>query len=345
MENVNDEMMMLENLLDFLHKEVPEHAKELDDAVEALSEVLERTHAVLAKKVITLMEAGDSKSDEYYNRAKELRRIKQVVDQSYEKSLSIERTEAYDEPITVEKVVGVPSIRAKQSKPKSTKGTRVNYNNYRVDETKEYSIYVDFLNTRPSGFKLEGTRYDVREWYSMTVKVCEILYERDKKMFHEIVRGYSIKGRKKAYIAFEGDSIAKTILKPKKVLNTDIIVEQVLNANQHRDIIAKLLEKFKISKANFKIYLRTDTKELHQNNSVQPIEEQKKIIQARNPDDYRFAKETVNHNPEPERKSLNERIGTPSHVSYLKMSEGDTRRHKARCKEYDKKKVTIQNPL
>lgn len=179
----------------------------------------------------------------------------------------------------------------------------------------------------------------------MTVKVCEILYERDKKMFHEIVRGYSIKGRKKAYIAFEGDSIAKTILKPKKVLNTDIIVEQVLNANQHRDIIAKLLEKFKISKANFKIYLRTDTKELHQNNSVQPIEEQKKIIQARNPDDYRFAKETVNHNPEPERKSLNERIGTPSHVSYLKMSEGDTRRHKARCKEYDKKKVTIQNPL
>lgn len=31
-------------------------------------------------------------------------------------------------------------------------------------------------------------------------------------------------------------------------------------------------------------------------------------------------------------------MGTPSHIGYLKMKEGDVRRHRSRCAEYDKKK-------
>lgn len=40
-------------------------------------------------------------------------------------------------------------------------------------------------------------------------------------------------------------------------------------------------------------------------------------------------------------------MGTPSHVGYLKMKEGDKRRHRARCAEYDSKKkvcMCVQSP-
>jgi hypothetical protein len=56
-----------------------------------------------------------------------------------------------------------------------------------------------------------------------------------------------------------------------------------------------------------------------------------------NPDDYRFSKDTYIREADPAMNRLNDRMGTPSHIEYLKMSEEDSRRHKARCAEYDHK--------
>lgn len=63
-------------------------------------------------------------------------------------------------------------------------------------------------------------------------------------------------------------------------------------------------------------------------------------IQTKNhnyPDDYRFSKDTYIRDADPVMNRLNERMGTPSHIEYLKMSEDDNRRHKARCADYDHK--------
>lgn len=57
-----------------------------------------------------------------------------------------------------------------------------------------------------------------------------------------------------------------------------------------------------------------------------------------NPDDFRFSKEIEEKASDPLLNRLNQNIGTPSHIEYLKMSENDTHRHKSRCLEYDKKK-------
>lgn len=54
-------------------------------------------------------------------------------------------------------------------------------------------------------------------------------------------------------------------------------------------------------------------------------------------DDYRFSKAAYIRNVNPLMNRLNERMGTPSHIEYLKMSEYDNRRHKARCADYDHK--------
>lgn len=57
-----------------------------------------------------------------------------------------------------------------------------------------------------------------------------------------------------------------------------------------------------------------------------------------NSEDYRFAKDSYIKESDPLINGMNQKIGTPSHIGYLKMSDGDTRRHKSRCVKYDKKK-------
>lgn len=55
-------------------------------------------------------------------------------------------------------------------------------------------------------------------------------------------------------------------------------------------------------------------------------------------DDFRFSRDSYIKKGEPTLDRINERIGTPVHINYLKMSENDSRRHKSRCAKYDKKK-------
>lgn len=75
-------------------------------------------------------------------------------------------------------------------------------------------------------------------------------------------------------------------------------------------------------------------------NKVSLEKEPPKILKEflNNTDDFRFSKDSYVKKDEPILNYLRESIGTPVHISYLKMSEDDSRRHKSRCVEYDKKK-------
>lgn len=62
----------------------------------------------------------------------------------------------------------------------------------------------------------------------------------------------------------------------------------------------------------------------------------------KNSDDYRFRKDTYVVQSDPVNSSLSRNMGTPSHVEYLHMAEGDKKRHKSRYIEYDKKSSTCR---
>lgn len=62
----------------------------------------------------------------------------------------------------------------------------------------------------------------------------------------------------------------------------------------------------------------------------------------KNSDDYRFRKDTYVVQSDPVNASLSRNMGTPSHVEYLHMAEGDRKRHKSRCIEYDKRSATCR---
>lgn len=63
-----------------------------------------------------------------------------------------------------------------------------------------------------------------------------------------------------------------------------------------------------------------------------------------NPNDYRFIKNPSSFQSDPKLDGLSQRIGTPSHIEFLHMEEEDTRRHKSRCLQYNKKTATCMCP-
>lgn len=72
-------------------------------------------------------------------------------------------------------------------------------------------------------------------------------------------------------------------------------------------------------------------------NCVEELSTSKEVY-SNNFDDFRFSKEPMIKESNPMLNRLNEKMGTASHIEYLKMSENDIRRHKSRCVEYDNKK-------
>ncbi len=140
---------------------------------------------------------------------------------------------------------------------------RIDYTQYLVDQSIPYKLAEDFKNTSPYAFSFDGEKYFVDNWYEITIKVCEILYKKNAKLFSDIVGSCAIKGRKNAYIAFENEYPAGSIGVPKKLLDTNIIIEQRLSANQHMIVVKRLLDKFRLSQNIINIYLESDRKPKH----------------------------------------------------------------------------------
>lgn len=140
---------------------------------------------------------------------------------------------------------------------------KTDYSQYLVDQSIAYKLTEDFKNTSPCAFSFDGEKYLVDNWYEITIKVCEILYKKNTRLFNDIVGSCAIKGRKNAYIAFVNDYPAKSIGVPKPLLDTNIVVEQRLSANQHMIVVKRLLDKFRIPRTAISIYLESDRKPKH----------------------------------------------------------------------------------
>lgn len=83
------------------------------------------------------------------------------------------------------------------------------------------------------------------------------------------------------------------------------------------------------------------------NESASPSSNRTSVITGNNKnnnnsEDYRFRKDAYVVQSDPINASLSRNMGTPSHVEYLHMAEGDKKRHKSRCIEYDKKNSTCR---
>ena len=253
----------MHKLIEFLSNEMPDYADELISALNTTAESVGNIRDAITDMIPTLWKQRERRKDinDYDDIDKELECIENYLKSflSDMDSTILSNIDAKLDEIIEEE---------ENENESNTTAVRVDYNKYLVDKTLPYKLLDDFKNTSPYAFTFDGIQYLVDSWYEITVKVCEILYNRDKNLFCEIAGNCGIRGRKNAYIAFKNEYPARTIAVKKQLLDTDIVIEQRLSANQHMIVVKRLLDKFRIPRTAIEIFLESDRKPLH---GQQPI--------------------------------------------------------------------------
>ena len=343
----------MKELIDFLQREFSDDAKEMQTDLQRICDCLDKVHSEVDKRLPTIK--GDyAKIGEYYTMGQELKQIKEKIKEICDLFPESESAGAIDIPkeseIMPEKLpeVDVPEesfIDKDEEDEISAKGGRVNYANYRVDDTVPHFLSEDFTHKRPVAFEFDGTQYSVKDWKQFLLMICEIMYNKNHAQFESIVMEKDMQGKTRAYFS-NNKEVYMAMYDGRKISNSNIYIETTHSANTICDIVSILFRKYRIPYAALQIYLKADYTPLHQaeteskpdNNRSVTTKIDSKSSTKSNPDDYRFIKDSYVKQSDPAMNGLSQRMGTPSHLEYLHMKENDTKRHKSRCIEYDNKK-------
>lgn len=244
--------MNIEAILKFVCEETPGHAKELWSAIELVFNTIENTKLAIDGSIGKLLSNREyKKAEEYMHMSKDIAELIDVVNE-YTKKYALQEDSTDDVIEDDEDDVSSSLITDK-----------VNYEKYRVDENIAYNIYTDFTYTKPAAFTFNGKKYYVRKWQYLFVNTCELLVDLDSDKFASFINDETMQGRTRLYFSLD----EKSIRKPKKIKNTNVYVETNLSANNIRNIIVNMLEKYGISKSQFQIYLSKDLSPLHSENN------------------------------------------------------------------------------
>ena len=343
----------MKELIDFLQREFSDDAKEIQTDLQRIYHCMDKVYSEVDKRLPTIK--GDyAKIGEYYAMGQELKQIKEKIKEICDLFHESESAGAIDIPkeseIMPEKLpeVDVPEeslIDKDEEDEISAKGGRVNYANYRVDDTVPHFLSEDFTHKRPVAFEFDGTQYSVKDWKQFLLMICEIMYNKNHAQFESIVMEKDMQGKTRAYFS-NNKEVYTTMYDGRKISNSNIYIETTHSANTICDIVSILFRKYRIPYAALQIYLKADYTPLHQaeteskpdNNRSVTTKIDSKSSTKSNPDDYRFIKDSYVKQSDPAMNGLSQRMGTPSHLEYLHMKENDTKRHKSRCIEYDNKK-------
>lgn len=133
-----------------------------------------------------------------------------------------------------------------------------NYKEYETDTEIPHLLTESYTYKKICGFLLNGIRYNVSDWKSALVKICEILIDNDFNKFSQIMKSDDFNGKKIKYFSSQGD--AKYY---RKLNNADIYIWTCHSANTVCAIIRKLLREYNIPINSIYIYLRADYTPLH----------------------------------------------------------------------------------
>ena len=244
------------SIIEFIQNETPENQELLDKAIGALEEVLQREQDLVDENAMNLLRERDyDNMQKYVDMSRTIASLqasmkdifeKIGVDKSKEKKVILRKS--------VDKEVVEDDMEFLEDDQK-----RINYEEYRVDETVAHDLMTDFRYTKPAAFSLDEIRYPARMWKQMLVKTCEILNQKNNKTFEEFLEDKFMQGKTRKYFSRNEESLWN----PEKIKGSNIYVETNLSANSTRDMVMKMLDKYRIPYAAFKVYLSKDLNPLH----------------------------------------------------------------------------------
>lgn len=238
-------MADMDKLMEFLQKEVPSNAGDLNSSINNTLEIIERTRAALASKVTRLFQDGESEFTKFTKANRELADIENflkdfICDVQIEPSVT-------------------PQIDIEGDKNQKV-FDKPDYDAFRVDDKTPHYLYEDFTNKRPVAFSLEGTRYPVRDWNKLLIMVCEILYKKNSKLFQSFIDDPTMQGRTRTYFS----TISSNVVDPKKINGTNIYVMTHNNGKGTCSIVERMIERYDIPITGMEIFLRADYSPLHE---------------------------------------------------------------------------------
>jgi len=265
-------MADMDKLMEFLQKEVPSNAGDLNNSINNTLEIIERTRAALKLKYSTMADnffedINYEVIKEFQNANKQLENIKNNLVNFINGNNSVESDTNISEDTLIEENDSEDIPEDENEEIEEREG-KIDYKKYLVDNTKPYPLSSDFENTTPDSFSFRSEKYKVNSYKEMWLKLCEILYNIDDNKFRDIATWHQIKGHKKAYIVYENDQIAQNITNPLRFMNTGIILEKTTSTTQKIKIILQMLDIYKISHSAIKIYLKSDR---HPRHGQEPI--------------------------------------------------------------------------
>lgn len=244
------------SIIEFIQNETPENQELLDKAIGAIEEVLQREQDLVDENAMNLLRERDyDKMQKYVDMSRTIASLQASMKDIFEK-IGVDKPKEKKDVLrkSVNKEILEDDMEFLEDDQK-----RINYEEYRVDEMVAHDLMTDFRYTKPAAFSLDEIRYPARMWKQMLVKICEILYQKNNKIFEEFLEDKFMQGKTRKYFSRNEASLRN----PEKIKGSNIFVETNLSANSTRDMVMKMLDKYRIPYAAFKVYLSKDLSPLH----------------------------------------------------------------------------------
>lgn len=230
--------MKIDNVLDIVKTRFPEKSIDLHDSLDLVKSVIEDT-----------LESVHQSLDIAY------------TNKQYDDAQLLLEVAKSSQPLIVDidNILNQLEIdRIEQDKEKSEEEEKKiipNYEEYIVDNRTEHTLYENFTFKRPFGFRYQNNEklVKVNTWHDMLLAVCSDLYKSNTGMFISFESDRSMNGKKKKYFSKDKANMRVPVL-----ISNNIYIETNLSSNSIRNLIVKLLKKYKLSIEQFKVYFRAD---------------------------------------------------------------------------------------
>lgn len=137
---------------------------------------------------------------------------------------------------------------------------KIDYEQYRVDETVAHPLDSVITNKKPSAFSLYGQKVEVNSWKQMLLQTCAMLNRLNPMLFASFESDPELQGRKRPYFSADGQGLDA----PAKIPDADMFVETHVSARYLKKMIMNLLDKYQIPHEEYLIYLKKDFTSLHE---------------------------------------------------------------------------------
>lgn len=267
--------MNIDEIISFINSEFSDEASDISAAIDLLVETLIHLNEQIEKSYSKYGNPNIYKDtfDRYRNNSLELYKLIDILN-TYIENLTpdFDISESKDENNDkIEEALDLQDNSSEQQK--IFKNLNIDYNDPKLnsDPTLPHTLYENFTHTKPCAFSICGEKIEVSQWRELLTKTCEFLYhlEGGQNKFEEFITSEDMNGDSRKYFSRNPNEIAE----PQLIGGSDIYVIGNISATFTRNFIIRILNKFKIPKKDYSIFIQRDLSSLHiQDESVTKIE-------------------------------------------------------------------------